>query len=252
MSLITLILPYYHNMGMLEKQCEVINSYPESVRANLELIVVDDCSAFNARAEKAIQDIGLKFNIASFKLYRILTDLRWNWLQCRNLGAKEADSDFLLLTDIDHLVLPATMAWLMSNANENYFKSNRFYTFDRVDYENNKPYDKLKRYKPHPNSYFMSKKLYWAIGGYDETFSGNYGTDGMYKRRCLEHASETILAGLHIARVPREVIPDASTLPTMLQRKEGRAPGILEEIAAYKEINNIGIQTLRLPWMRVV
>ena len=250
--MITLILPYYFNAGMLAEQAKVINSYSPDVRRNLEVIVVDDCSAPDARAEKAIEDARIVFNIASFKVYRILTDLRWNWLQCRNIGAKEATGQWLFLTDIDHLVPPATMQYLHDNTVGNVFKSARFYTLDRVNYAPKIPWDKMEAYKPHPNTYFMAKKLYWKIGGYDEVFAGNYGTDGMYKRRCLDNARQVQLVNLAVARVDRSIIPDASTTPEMLDRKDNRAPGILEEIAAYKEEHKLPIQTLKLPWKRVI
>lgn len=250
--MITLILPYYHNAGMLVEQANVINRYPAEIRQNLQVIVVDDCSAFDARAEKVIESGQAQFKVDSFKLYRILTDLRWNWLQCRNLGAKEADGEWLFLTDIDHIVPVETMQYLHDNTMGKVFKGDRFYTFDRVNYALKTPLEKMEKYKPHPNTYFMSKKLYWKIGGYDEVFAGNYGTDGMYRRRCLDEGRQVQLANMYVARVDRQIIPDASTLPNMLDRKDNRAPGILEEILEYKEQNKVPIQTLKLPWRRVI
>ncbi len=51
------------------------------------------------------------------------------------------------------------------------------YTFARV----NAP--ALDPYKPHPNSWAMTRDLFWYAGGYDEALAGNYGTDGDFKVR---------------------------------------------------------------------
>lgn len=239
---LTVIFPYYENAGMLKKQLEIFNAYPKDIRKRLELIVVDDGSGLGKRAEEAIQDLGLKWEGYSFRLYRILTDLRWNWLQARNLGAKEAGNDWLLLTDIDHIILNKTMVKII----ETEFDNRYFYTFPRVNWVDN------SEYKPHPNSYLMSKKLYWKIGGYDETFAGHYGTDGAYRRRCEENAEHAFLTGRPLARVDRQDIPDASTKPEVLDRKANRGPNDLEEIREYKNTHKIGIQILRMPWKRII
>lgn len=237
---LTVIFPYYMNPEMLKKQFEVFNSYSKAARRILQLIVVDDGSPIGTRAEEILDD--LQPNGFDFRLYRILTDLRWNWLQCRNLGAKEAVKDWLLLTDIDHIIPVETMEKLATTD----FDHRSFYTFARKNYTDKSPYH------PHPNSYLMTRKRYWRIGGYDETFAGNYGTDGMWRRRCEENAAHVMLADCYLLRVDRKDIPDASTSPEVLQRKEGRDPNVLDDIRAYKERHGIGIQTLRLPWKRIV
>jgi hypothetical protein len=40
----------------------------------------------------------------AFSLYRMGVDVPWNMDACRNLAASQAKTDWLLLTDIDHLV----------------------------------------------------------------------------------------------------------------------------------------------------
>jgi hypothetical protein len=242
MKNLTVIFPYFMNQGMLAKQIEVFNSYSKDARKKLQLIVVDDCSPIGERAEEAIGKLGLKAEGYDFRLYRVLSKIRWNWLQCRNLGAKEATNGWLLLTDIDHIILPKTMEKLISTE----YDTRYFYTFPRVNWVDN------SEYKPHPNSYLMTQKLYWKVGGYDETYSGHYGTDGMWRRRCEEHAEHAFLTGLPLARVDRADIPDASTKPEVMDRKANRGPHDLDEIRAFKKEHNIGIQTLRLPWKRII
>lgn len=238
MKALTVIMPFYMNKGMLQKQIEIFNSYPKDIKKNIEFIVVDDASPIGERAEEC------KLNPKGFdfKLYRILTDLRWNWLQCRNLGAKEAKHDWILMTDIDHIIPEKTMTKIMTTE----FDHRSFYTFPRINWADG------SEYKPHPNSYMMTKQRYWKIGGYDETYAGHYGTDGMWRRRCEEVASHVFLVGCPLARVDRQDIPDASTRPEVLDRKDNRDPKALDDIRAYKEATGIGITTLRFPWKRIL
>src|ERR1044072_694158 len=238
MKSLTVVLPYYMNQGMLIEQIKIFNNYADSTKKRLELIVVDDYSPMGQRAEEILNK--LKFKGYRFSLYKILTDLRWNWLQCRNLGAKMADSDWLLLTDIDHILTPERMDTLIDIE----LSHKSAYRFPRVNWADNSYKD------PHPNSWLMTKNRYWRIGGYDETYAGHYGTDGMWRDRIIESGTAIeMLVGCPLARVDRDDIPDASTVS--LDRKANRAPGALEDIRAFKEKNEIGIQTLRFPWKLV-
>ena len=120
------------------------------------------------------------------------------------------------------------MNFLSEGVENGKFDKEKFYLFSRVDAPN------LTPYKRHPNSYFMHRDLYWKIGGYDEEFSGNYGTDGMYRRRAIKVAGEGIKMDAPLIRYPREVIPDAST--TEFHRKEGRDPNVLPNIRREKRL----------------
>lgn len=238
MQKMTVIFPYYMNQGMLRKQIEMFNSYPG--KSKLELIVIDDASPLGERAEE-IDPLTLVKGF-QFKLYRILTDIKWNWLQARNIGAKEAASDWILLTDIDHIIPHGTMSNLLNSE----FSEKSFYTFPRINWADG------SEYKPHPNSYLMTRKRYWRIGGYDESFAGHYGTDGMWRRRCEENGSHAFLTGCPLARVDRADIADASTRPDVLDRKDNRDPNALEDIRQFKERHKIGIQTFKQPWKRII
>jgi len=248
--MITIINPYYDNPSMLIRQFRQWGSYSHDILRRLRVIVVDDCSP-NHPAEDAVAIINHYLNVAltgfQFRLYRIKVNVRWNWLVCRNLGAMEADEgSWLLLTDIDHLVPDDTMNYLWWGVENGKFNKKRFYLFNRVDAPN------LTPYKRHPNSYFMHRDLYWKIGGYDEEFSGNYGTDGMYRRRAVATAGEGRPLDVPLIRYPREVIPDAST--TEFTRKEGRDPAALSNIRRRKRLAGRidDIKILSFPWERLL
>src|SRR3546814_13261121 len=69
--------------------------------------------------------------------------------------------------------------------------------------------------------------------GYDEWFTGIYGTDSMWRARLYGVAKQGFLKHVALTRYWRDLVPDAST--TTLPRKEGRVPGEKEAIALAKK-----------------
>jgi hypothetical protein len=225
----TLILPYYENPGMLARQFASLSLLADDVRKALHLIVVDDGSPKSPAREHMPTDLfreavegkplaGFKTftpgdkvtacGLASFQLFTVEVDVRWNWLTCRNIGAHHAKTDWLLFTDIDHLLPEETARFIQ----ETKLDPARSYRFSRVDAPD------LTPYKPHPNSWLMTADRFDKIGGYDERFSGFYGTDGEFRDRVKANSREIVMLDQVLVRVPREVIPDAST--TAYGRKE--------------------------------
>lgn len=220
--LITFVYPYYDNPEMYKLQQLNWCSYPKWIQDNLAVIVTDDCSP-----RWPLSDVEKTFN--NQRRFKILKDIRWNWLAARNIGAHYAhDDSWLFLTDIDHLIPASTIGALMAKIKDGLLSKDFFYKFSRCDAPD------LTPYKDHPNTYFMHRSLYWKIGGYDEYYSGNYGTDGMYRRKAESTAKGfERFDNLYVVRYPREVVPDAST--TTLKRKEGRDPKKLKKMKAEKD-----------------
>lgn len=224
--MITIVLPYYINPGMLARHYAELRALPAELRAQLQLIVVDDGSPRDPAAPPAAE-LGLPLQI-----YRMRRDVRWNQDACRNVGAHHATTRWLLLTDVDHLIPQKTLAALVAGA----FDQAVVYRFARLSEPD------LKPYKPHPNSWFLTRKLYERIGGYDERFAGYYGTDADFRDRAAAVARIEQLA-LPIVRVPREVTPDAST--TTFGRKEPQDQEMIPRIR--RERNKVkGWRPLRL------
>ena len=168
---ITLVLPYYENPLMFEKQQELWASYPPELRAHLHVIVVDDCSPQWPALPHVLHTTAN--TVASFSLYRISVDRRWNWIACRNLAMAKAKTEWRLMTDIDHLLPVETLRRLLGGP----LDPKVAYRFSRVDAPD------LTPYKTHPNTWLLTGKLFDRVGGYDETFVGLYGTDGDFRRR---------------------------------------------------------------------
>lgn len=200
MNDLTLVYAYYLNKGMLDEHYRHWRTLPQEIKNHLRAIVVDDGSPHNP-AMPPTEPLGFPVSV-----FRILVDIPWNQDACRNLAMMHCDTQWALLTDMDHLVPVQTLEWVI-NAE---LDPACVYRFSRVSMPD------LSPYKPHPNSFLMTRELYDRIGGYEERFGGYYGTDGHFLRAIQANAS-LVQTKAPLIRYPREVIHDAST--TTLRRK---------------------------------
>lgn len=201
----TLVMAYYENPRMLEHQLTHLANLPADIGGNLNLVIVDDGSP-TAPAKPVVEQLG-DVDLASLQVWRMGVDVRWNQDACRNVGVREARTQWVLLTDMDHVVPLATWSQLIHRK----LNKHCVYRFARVSAPDMQPY------KLHPNSWALTQKMYWRVGGYDEELAGNYGTDGDFLVRARGVAAELIELPEHLVRYPREVIADAST--TQFERK---------------------------------
>ena len=170
---VTFIYPYYENPVFLQYHLMIWDAYPDDLRSRIRVVIVDDGSPVNP-ASDVLSDYRSDLSI---RLFRIEVDVRWNWLAARNIGMRHATTEWCLLTDMDHVV---RMNLADALVYENHLTS-MIYRLSRVE-------SSEKPIHPHPNSMFMTRDMFWHIGGYDETLSGHYGTDGDWRRRCVDSA----------------------------------------------------------------
>lgn len=205
---VTIIYPYYDNPNFLARQVEHLAAMPADVREWIKLIVVDDGSP-TSPAQHAIDWTELRDSIDA-RLFRIDVDVRWNWLAARNIGAKEANTNWLLITDMDHMIpLGTAMTAVYGELSEGVI-----YRFSRTGAKTH----------PHPNSWLYTKLMFWRIGGYDERMAGYYGSDGYYRRRCVATAPIRILT------VPLELHEHEGDASTVRYKRKQQEDARLKEI----------------------
>lgn len=176
MKWLTLVYAYYENPNMLARQLREWESYEDAHKQQLEIIVVDDCSQ-RVPALSVVKH----YNVAlPLTLYRIGVDIPWNQDGARNLAMRHCQTEWALMTDMDHMLPAHQVAAVLAFEPQagNYYMPGQHLTCG----------SDLGR--PHPNSYLMRREDFWQAGGYDEDFAGYYGSDGNF-RRCM------IAAGLH-------------------------------------------------------
>jgi len=204
---ITLVMPYYDCPRFFAQQIAHWWTYPDTIRGHLSAVIVDDGSPEPAHV---LRQQTVPFPI---RLFRIEQDVRWNWLAARNIGAHHAPVGWLLVTDMDHQVPAVTMRAVIQGQHDPqivYAFSRREHTGDVIT--------------PHSASFLMTRELFWRIGGYDETLSGFYGTDGEYRRRVAKVAPIHVLTD---ALVRYEYVADSSTQRYKRKQPEDAAVGKL-------------------------
>lgn len=211
---VTFVYPYYENPIFLCEQIRGWLDYPREILERVRVIIVDDGSPFTP-ARVAVDHLAPNSAGLRLRLFRIEVDVRWNWLAARNIGAHHADDGWLMLTDMDHVCPFPVAEKLQTRAHD----PHTIYRFSRHDYIASDP-PSIVPIHPHPNSLFMTREMYWRIGGYDEALSGHYGTDGDYRRRC---AATARVRTLREALIRCEYKGDSST--TTYKRKQPEDAG---------------------------
>lgn len=211
MNELTLILPYYSQPAMLQRQIEEIAKYPKSIK----VIVVDDGSPEPIQANPL------------FDLYRIDVDIPWNRGEARNIGAYVTSTEWLIQTDIDH-VLPAKFAaslcefhpdplqwyifprWRVGAADETRKK-------DQVHHAK-----KFAQIHPHIDSYLMRREMFFT-SPYDERYSGCLGGGTPFLSRMTQIHGEPLILSADVAQLhvhTSKAVPDASVIKLSRDRDE--------------------------------
>lgn len=244
--MLSLCLPYYRNSGMLAEQYRVWAGYPDDMKTQIEIVLVDDGSP-----EPAL-DVPRPTGLPPLRIFRVLEDRPWHQHGARNLAAREAVGPWLLLTDMDHVLPAESLRRLLGRLSDD-----RVHTFHRLDAPHLTP--KVDAYgapHPHPNTFALRQARYWDLGGYDEDCVG-YGTDGFFRQRLFASAGAVHHADIPVIRYPREVVPDAST-----RAPEGVSPKAFRDAARRTHRNRTVVNdklvsgerptVLAFPWERVL
>lgn len=241
----TLIVPFYRNTRMLEEQIRAWEQYPSAVK----IVLVDDGSPEDARSVVTMQaSTALRSRLA---LYRIMVDIPWNRGGARNLGTREAPTDWIVHVDIDHVLPPECAARLLDFAPD----PRRWYRFER--FRNGRADETRRKDKipdevefgkihPHIDSYLCTRDLYWRAGGYNEDFSGCLGGGSPFLAE-LERAGGPPLmapADVRLLVYTRSVIEDAS------DHSLSRERGEFARRKATMKGRLRGHDPIRFPWVR--
>jgi glycosyltransferase involved in cell wall biosynthesis len=253
MNKLTLIYPYYNSEGILQKQLEGWNSLAKDLIDSLEVILVDDGSPQSPALPVILRNGPLRFKI---RLYRVLVDIPWNQHGARNLGAQEADHGWLFMSDIDHQLPEESIRALM----EMKLNRKRYYTLQRVTAvkkeDGNLKYDLMTdaygKPKPHPNTFLVTREVFWRTGGYDEDYCGVYGGDGPFMRWLKKAAPGEHLQEVVLIRWTRDLIPDASQSPEYREKYRALYRTKFEKKGGGGKNLAFPKDPIRFPWERLI
>jgi len=211
MNKITQVIPYYRNPKMLkEVHIPQWNEYPDDVLEHLTIYIIDDCSPEPALSILESAPARVKERI---RAYRIDTDIPWNQHGARNLGASLAAKGWLLMTDIDRVILTHDMQRIMKMDLDGYhhYKPFGIKMGERLESDDKIPV----------NQFLCTREDYWVIGGYDEDYCGCYGGDGPFLKALAKRSPLRMMEDVRMIRYHTDMENmDATT--TDLDRRKGK------------------------------
>jgi len=246
---LTILVPYYKQPLMLRRQIEEWWKYNVAYKDNLTIIVVDDGSPLKA-AHHVLCDAVLPD--LDIRLYQIKENIPWNTPGVFNLGFSEAPDGWVLLNGIDHL-LPADEFEKVMRDGVLGGGLDPAYAY-RPARAKVKPDGSLDQYKPPYGILFIQRAVFWQVGGYDEDFSGCYGSNSsLFQKSLQKHAPIINKEEYHMWYFNRAMIEDASV--TDWGRKESKRAVALNEALTdkIKKTKKVGYKPknyLRFTWNR--
>lgn len=161
---LAVIVPFYKNIESNIEQCFIneFSAMSSNTLKDIQVIFIDDCSEVPLCIE-------LKNSNLNFSFYRIDTDIEWNVGGAKNLGAHVSTCEKILFMDADHSITEEKIKYLV----EYNIKDNEHIIFMRGKVGS-------------PGIFCTSRKRFSDLGGFDELFSGYYGSED--KNYTLRHS----------------------------------------------------------------
>lgn len=211
MKVVTLLYAYYNNPQMLRRHIVEWSKYDPTLLDRVNFIIVDDGS-MDAPALDALAAERHFMGALDITVYRVQVDRPWGQDAARNIGMRNAETPWVLMSDMDHLLSFREFPKMFDFVERRAVRGN--YYMPRRARVGGAPYH------PHPNTFVFHREDFWSMGGYDEDFVGFYGSDGNF-RKCAKGSGlfEKPCDEFKMTLFGTDAIPDANT--RTLTRKEG-------------------------------
>ncbi len=209
---VSIVTHFYNNPYCLDRMLRSFEGLAQAHPGAIEFIIVDDHS--DPAPDPAIYD-----GIPDLRVFRLLDDVAWNMPGARNIGVHEAQSDMILLMDIDHIIDPQHNDRLLTLVDT--FEPRTVATFGRIW---RKPSGRTKRKPGHINSFLIRKSDYLSVGGFEELFSGHYGHEDKYFKVCCRRN------GIKETELELDLLIEPGTFTKVLDRDRSHNDTILKDL----------------------
>jgi hypothetical protein len=236
------VVPYYCDKGLLVNQINYWNNYPDWIKKEVEILIIDDATPIpELKATAVLSECDT--STLNIRVFEILRDVAWNHRMAMNLGADQATSKWLLLHDVDHAFPPESMLEIFHRA----LAPREFYFFKRrICKDINK---QIFEDRPtHLTTLLIRKNKYWLVGGMDEDFSGLYGyTAAWFLARAKKHLTKVIWDDVTAHVFNRMQFPHPKMQSRVRNNKRAR------NLYNQKLAGTVPVSTevLRIPWKEV-
>lgn len=201
--ILSVCFPYHNQPAMLAVQQDHYRNIPKWVADEIEVVVCDDASDKPAR-----HDMKARVDTRIFRIDP--PHVQWSHRCATNICAHHATGEWLLLTDIDHVIENKTLQYLVVGLSA--FDPDKVYTFRRRNW--------VGQYvKPHPDTWLIHRSMWKKIGGWDERYRGLYGQNARIWDRVRHHAGEPVPTLYDVVLYTRDIVPDASSPPEMYDNR---------------------------------
>ena len=165
--MITLCYTYYNNWKAFDR---MKTYYQQLENPNVKFLIIDDGSPDRPLKKRDVPK--------GWSLVRINEDVGWNNEGAKNLAMKIAETEWVVLLDLDHILFPDSFRGLhkicdLPGDKVPFFRRPIHQADDGTIYPNNDP---IRQFSA--NSYAITRTHFWKLGGYDESLQGMYGYDG--------------------------------------------------------------------------
>ena len=182
---ITIYFPYYNQPEALKFNLDYYSSLDEELKNKFNILVVDDGS----QREQAFHVVKTYEDVLNLSLYKIHVDIPWNMGAANNIAFKDAETEWIVRTDIDWFCKEQKLRKVLNMQ----FEDGTVYFFRGLRVKDKPPFDVTEGCNHLQNVYILNKKKYWETGGYNEYLCGNYGDDFEFRPRLFKKAKHKLL-----------------------------------------------------------
>ena len=207
---ITLLLTYYECPDMLRKQMDYWQQYPKEITDNIQVLVIDDGSK-EFPAKDVLNERETNVDLC---LLRIKEDIFQNTMGARNLGFHYTSESWIWNLDMDHIAPAESIKALLDLE----LNTTCYYLPARYRMQSLTEYGEMHR---HSDTFIMTRKMFWGIGGYNEDFVKFYfnGAAGMFRVAMAKYSTPIELEDVRTLYFSLCIIEDASPIQKRNRRR---------------------------------